>query len=160
MILDGLDRWRGRRNGLAAIALAAATGFLLLQGCSSDAEPVATNTDAAGVENEFPDINSVPTERPTPTITDIFSAPQGLGADTTNANHAGEAIGGPTTSADRPPPPPPPVPEEVTPAAGEEGATEPTAEGEDPAVSEEPAPDDTTDQQSSLGDESAGQTIV
>jgi len=75
-------------------------------------------------DTAYPDINTVPTERPQPVIVDIFSAPQGLKADTSNADHSEEMTGGPTSSAA--PPPPPPIPlEEPSLNSGEQPSLEP-----------------------------------
>ena len=72
-------------RGIGAAALAAG---LLLAGCSSDSDVPPTvasapsggtqvNTDT-GSGGSFPDVNSVPTQRPTSTIQDLNQAPQGL----------------------------------------------------------------------------------
>ncbi len=95
-------------------------------------------------EATYPDINTVPTDRPQPIILDIFSAPQGLKADTANADHSGELTGGPTSSADPPaPPPPPPLPEPVAEPSADpalEPAIDPAIEPTEAEQSRAPAP--------------------
>lgn len=103
-------------RGIGAAALAAA---LLLAGCSSDSDVPETtvsapdggtqvNTDT-GSGGEFPDVNSVPTERPTSTIQDLNLAPDGLSAAPGGSPYSGPMVGSPSSTA-APPPPPPPAP--------------------------------------------------
>ena len=104
-------------RGIGAAALAAA---LLLAGCSSDSDVPETtvsapdggtqaNTDT-GSGGEFPDVNSVPTQRPTSTIQDLNLAPDGLSAAQGGSPYSGPMVGGPSSPAAPPPPPPAPPP--------------------------------------------------
>jgi len=105
-------------RGIGAAALAAG---LLLAGCSSDSDVPKTlasapgggtqvNTDT-GSGGEFPDVNSVPTQRPTSTIQDLNQAPEGLSGDQSGTQYGEPLVGGPTSSAE-PPAPPEPTPQE------------------------------------------------
>ncbi len=104
-------------RGLAAAALAAG---LLLAGCSSDSDVPPTEVSAPGGGTQmntdtgsggtFPDVNTVPYQRPTSTIQDLVQAPDGLGAAQAGTQYSDALIGGPTSSAAPPPPPPPPEP--------------------------------------------------
>jgi outer membrane protein OmpA-like peptidoglycan-associated protein len=119
----------------AGYAAALAAG-VLLAGCSSEpdypatpAGPQNTTTDstttpdattpaasapAANADGSFPDVNTVPTQRPSSTIQDLNQAPDGLSGAQSGTQYGEELIGGPTSSA---PPPPPPLPPEPDPAA-------------------------------------------
>ena len=106
-----------RGFGAAALALG-----LLLAGCSSDSDVpptevsapgggTQTNTDT-GSGGTFPDINTVPNQRPTSTIQDLVQAPDGLGAAPGGTQYGEALVGGPTSSVEPPAPPPPPPPED------------------------------------------------
>jgi outer membrane protein OmpA-like peptidoglycan-associated protein len=93
---------------------------LLLAGCSSDSDVPTTvasspdggtqvNTDT-GSGGEFPDVNSVPNQRPTSTIQDLSQAPEGLSGAQSGTQYGERLVGGPTSSAEPPAPPPPPEP--------------------------------------------------
>jgi outer membrane protein OmpA-like peptidoglycan-associated protein len=93
---------------------------LLLAGCSSDSDVPTTvasspdggtqvNTDT-GSGGEFPDVNSVPNQRPTSTIQDLNQAPEGLSGAQSGTQYGERLVGGPTSSAEPPAPPPPPEP--------------------------------------------------
>lgn len=107
-----------RGFGAAALAIG-----LLLAGCSSDSDVPPTEVSAPGGGTQmntdtgsggtFPDINTVPNQRPTSTIQSLVQAPDGLGA-AQGGTHYGEAlVGGPTSYAEPPAPPPPPPPQEA-----------------------------------------------
>src|SRR5262245_42548563 len=102
-------------RGLGAAVLAAG---LLLAGCSSgkDVPPTVASAPGGGTQvntdtgegGSFPDVNSVPNQRPTSTIQDLNNLPNGL-SGAQSGTHYGEAlVGGPTSSAVPPAPPPPP----------------------------------------------------
>lgn len=149
----------------AGCAAALAAG-VLLAGCSSEPDypdaPAgpqntasaegAASTEAAAPpagEGEFPDVNAVPTERPSSTIQDLNQAPEGLSGAESGTQYGEELVGGPTSSADRPAPPPepelPPIPEAgITETSedstgAEEAVAEPVAEA--PAVEAAPEPE-------------------
>ncbi|MEZ5833404.1 MAG: OmpA family protein [Dongiaceae bacterium] len=95
---------------------------LLIAGCSSERDVPPTVASAAGggtqintdtgTGGNFPDVNTVPNQRPTSTIQDLNLAPEGL-SGAQSGTHYGEAlVGGPTSTAAPPPPPPPPAPQE------------------------------------------------
>src|SRR5262245_24595163 len=95
---------------------------LLLAGCSSEKDVPPTvasapnggtqiNTDT-GTGGSFPDINTVPNQRPTSTIQDLTKAPQGLSGAQSGTQYGTPLVGGPTSSAQPPAPPPPPPPQE------------------------------------------------
>lgn len=146
-------------RGVGAAALAAG---LLLAGCSSDSDVPKTvasapnggtqiNTDT-GSGGNFPDVNSVPTQRPTSTIQDLNQAPQGLSGAQSGTQYGEPLVGGPSSSAAPPPPPPEPTPQEDLAPIPEPGvktqtsdsqsapAPEPTQTAEAPAP-EQPAED-------------------
>jgi hypothetical protein len=127
---------------------------LLAGACSSD-EDVVEQPEPLPADAAYPDINTVPTERPEPIIVDIFAAPEGLKADTVNADHSGELTGGPTSSAEPPPPPPPPPEPVVDPLAdpAADPAVDPMAE---PAVEPDEVP---ADQQQSRSKPPAGEFL-
>lgn len=105
-------------RGVGAAALAVG---LLLAGCSSDSDVPPTEVSAPGGGTQantdtgsggtFPDVNTVPTQRPTSTIQDLTQAPAGLGGAPRKTQYADALVGGPTSTATPPPPPPPPAPE-------------------------------------------------
>jgi flagellar motor protein MotB len=82
-------------------------------------------------EAKIPDINSVPTEAPKPTITNLDQVQQGLGSDTANSQHTDETLTMPDEQAQRPEAPAP----ESQPQTAQ--ATEPAPAAPAPA---EPAP--------------------
>lgn len=130
---------------LRAGAAAALAAGLLLAGCSSEpdfpdtpAGPQNTNT-TANSNGDFPDVNTVPTQRPTTTIQDLNQAPEGLTGAQSGTQYGEELVGGPTSSADRPAPPP----EEELPPIPEPGITDTTTsgtQGSDVGASAEPEP--------------------
>jgi len=115
----------------AGYAAALAAG-VLLAGCSSEpdypdvpagpqntasttATPPAANAPEANApeanpDGSFPDVNTVPTQRPTSTIQDLNQAPEGLSGAQSGTQYGEELVGGPTSSAERPAPPPEPEP--------------------------------------------------
>ncbi len=106
-------------RGIGAAALAAG---LMLAGCSSDSDVPQTiasapgggtqiNTDT-GSGGTFPDINTVPNERPTSTIQDLTQAPEGLSGAQSGTQYGEALVGGPSSSVAPPEPPPPPEPQE------------------------------------------------
>lgn len=111
-------------RGISAAALAAG---LLLAGCSSpsDVPPTVASAPGGGTQintdtgsgGEFPNVNTVPTLRPTSTIQDLIRAPDGLAGARSGTQYGEALIGGPTSSAAPPAPPPPPEPtaEELAP---------------------------------------------
>src|SRR5262245_7816769 len=119
-----------RSRGIGAAALAAA---LLLAGCSSDSDVPPTTVSAPGGGTQantdtgsggtFPDINTVPMQRPTTTIQDLNLMPDGLSAAQGGTQYGEPLVGGPSSSAAPPPPPPPPAPaqEENLPPIPESG---------------------------------------
>jgi outer membrane protein OmpA-like peptidoglycan-associated protein len=141
----------------AGCAAALAAG-VLLAGCSSEPDfpdapagpnntasaegAEATGTPPAG-DGSFPDVNTVPSQRPSSTIQDLNQAPEGLSGAEGGTQYGEELVGGPTSSADRPAPPPPP---EDLPPIPEVGITETTdsssgeAEAEEPVAEAVPAP--------------------
>lgn len=145
-------------HAIAAVALAAG---LLLAGCSSDSDVPATvasapgggtqaNTDT-GSGGEFPDVNTVPTQRPTSTIQDLNLAPEGLSGAPSGTQYGEPLIGGPSSAAEPPAPPPPPepaleeqlppIPETSVETQGAEAPGTPTPEAtvaEAPAIEEAP----------------------
>lgn len=74
---------------------------------SSSAAPEGA-TPAASTDGSFPDVNTVPTQRPSSTIQDLNQAPEGLSGAQSGTQYGEELIGGPTSNAAPPPPPPPP----------------------------------------------------
>lgn len=149
----------------AGCAAALAAG-VLLAGCSSEPDypdaPAgpqntasaegAASTEAAAppaAEGEFPDVNTVPTERPSSTIQDLNQAPEGLSGAESGTQYGEDLVGGPTSSADRPAPPPeeelPPIPEVGITETSEDGSgaeeavAEPVAEA--PAAEAAPEPE-------------------
>jgi outer membrane protein OmpA-like peptidoglycan-associated protein len=93
-------------------------------------------------EAKIPDINSVPNEAPKPSIVNLDQAQEGLGADTSNAQHTDETLTMPEQSAARPEKPG----EEGTPETAQApvGATAPeqpnATEVTPPAPAPEPTP--------------------
>jgi outer membrane protein OmpA-like peptidoglycan-associated protein len=151
-------------RGIGAAALAAG---LLLAGCSSDSDVPKTvasapdggtqvNTDT-GSAGEFPDVNSVPNQRPTSTIQDLNQAPEGLSGAESGTQYGEPLVGGPTSSAEPPAPPLPPEPQEPlapipeagvqtqssdaysAPAPEQAAAAEPAAEPTEPVAEAAPA---------------------
>jgi outer membrane protein OmpA-like peptidoglycan-associated protein len=102
-------------RGFGAAALAVG---LVLAGCSSDSDVPPTEVSAPGGGTQmntdtgsggtFPDINTVPNQRPTSTIQDLAQAPDGLGAARSGTQYGEALVGGPTSFAPPPPPPAPP----------------------------------------------------
>jgi outer membrane protein OmpA-like peptidoglycan-associated protein len=165
-----------------------ATALLVIAGCSwFDEEPTPATTPSeqakattpapgegepmAGEEQEakVPDINSVPNEAPKPSIVNLDQAQEGLGSDSSNAQHTDETLTMPTQSAARPEPPAgetpqtaqveptaPETPEttEVAPTPAPEPAPAP-AVAATPAPAVEPAPAPTT-QVAQVGSPQAG----
>jgi outer membrane protein OmpA-like peptidoglycan-associated protein len=135
-----------------ALGTVALVGGLLVAACSSDKDVPPTvasapnggtqiNTDT-GSGGSFPDINSVPTQRPSSTIQDLSMAPEGL-SGASNGTQYGEAlVGGPTSSAQPPaPPPPPPEPApEQQPAPAADAGSEASGSGASGAPEPAPAP--------------------
>lgn len=140
------------------------TALLVIAGCSwFEEEPTppepseqAKATPAPGEgetmngdqEAQIPDINSVPNEAPKPSILNLDQAQQGLGADTSNAQHTDETLTMPNQSAARPVAPgqeegtataqvEPTAPEQAAPVTTEPTAPAPVSE---PAPMSEPAP--------------------
>lgn len=117
----------------AGCAAALAAG-VLLAGCSSDPDypdaPASPKTTASaeGAEpppsgdGSFPDVNTVPNQRPTTTIQDLNQAPEGLSGAESGTQYGEELVGGPTSSADRPVAPEPTA--EDLPPIPEPGITE------------------------------------
>ncbi|HEV8388451.1 MAG TPA: OmpA family protein [Dongiaceae bacterium] len=134
-------------RGIGAAALAAG---LLLAGCSSDSDVPKTvasapgggtqvNTDT-GSGGSFPDVNTVPNQRPTSTIQDLNQAPEGLSGAQSGTQYGEPLVGGPTSSA-APPPPPEPAPEEQLAPIPEPGIQTQTSDAQPaPAPEETPAP--------------------
>jgi outer membrane protein OmpA-like peptidoglycan-associated protein len=132
----------GRRPRLTADTSlkqwAAIAAIAIIGGCSwfSDEpspppSPVAKPT-TVGTSGTIPDVNTVPTEAPKPTITNVDQATQGLGADTSNAQY-GDQLTMPSATAPRP----------EAPAPAETPAAEPTpdaASAPEPASQVAPAP--------------------
>jgi outer membrane protein OmpA-like peptidoglycan-associated protein len=129
-----------------AIGAAALAGALLISGCSSESDvpPVVASSPDGGTQmntdtgsgGTFPDVNTVPTTRPTSTIQDLIKLPDGLSGAQNGTQYGEPLVGGPSSAADRPAPPPPPV-EELPPI--------PEPDGEETQGSEVPeasAPDD------------------
>lgn len=135
-----------------AIGAAALAGALLISGCSSESDvpPVVASSPDGGTQmntdtgsgGTFPDVNTVPTTRPTSTIQDLVKLPDGLSGASNGTQYGEPLVGGPGSAADRPAPPPPPV-EELPPIPEPDG--EPTQGSEVPdasapdAVAEAPA---------------------
>jgi hypothetical protein len=118
-------------RGIGAAAFA--VGFLLA-GCSSEKDVPPTvasapnggtqiNTDT-GTGGSFPDVNSVPNQRPTSTIQDLTKAPQGLAGAQSGTQYGGSLVGGPTSSAQPPAPPPPPPQEKLAPIPEDQTQTQ------------------------------------
>ncbi len=82
----------------------------------------------ANVDGSFPDVNTVPTQRPTTSIQDLNQAPEGLSGAQSGTQYGEELIGGPTSSA-APPPPPEPDPTEDLPPIPEPGITTQSDDG-------------------------------
>ena len=103
-----------------------ATALLVIAGCSwfeEEPTPPAPSQQAkatppapgegeamAGEEAKTPDINSVPNEAPKPSIVNLDQAQEGLGSDSSNAQHTDETLTMPEQSAARPEPPAPEAP--------------------------------------------------
>jgi outer membrane protein OmpA-like peptidoglycan-associated protein len=144
----------GRRLLWAPLPVASLAAMLVLAGCSwfSDDTPApapgqgdAKVTVPAPGEGEAmkgdqtapnqtaeattPDINSVPTEAPKPSIVNLDQANQGLGADTGNTQHTDETLTMPNETAERPGPAP-----SATPQAAENAPVAPTAPETAPAA--------------------------
>ena len=155
----------------AGYAAALAAG-VLLAGCSSEPDfpdapagkqntasttatpPDASTADAAAPEanadGSFPDVNTVPTQRPTTTIQDLSQAPEGLSGAQSGTQYGEELIGGPTSSAPPPPPPEPdpaadlpPIPEPgiTTQSDDGSGATTDTTVYQEPVAEAAPEPE-------------------
>jgi len=76
------------------------------QGTAEGTTPGTAPGTAEG-EAKTPDINSVPTEAPKPSIVNLGQAQEGLGSDTTNAQHTDETLTMPNETAERPAAPTP-----------------------------------------------------
>ena len=117
-----------------------ATALLVIAGCSwfgeeptppAPSEQAKAATPAPGEgepmageqEAKTPDINSVPNEAPKPSIVNLDQAQEGLGSDSSNAQHTDETLTMPEQSAARPEKPV----EEATPQTADVGATAPEA---------------------------------
>ncbi|HEX6121063.1 MAG TPA: OmpA family protein [Dongiaceae bacterium] len=140
-----------------AVGAAVLVGGLLLGGCSSEKDVPPTvasapnggtqvNTDT-GSGGTFPDINSVPNQRPTSTIQDLNAAPEGLSGAPGGGQYGDALVGGPTSSAPPPAPPPPPPPEQQLAPIAEsadqtQNASIPTAPAPTPAEPAAEAPAD------------------
>ena len=119
------------QRAFSAVALAAG---LILAGCSSDSDvpPVTASTPEGGTKTNtdtgsggtFPDVNTVPTQRPTSTIQDLINLPEGLPGAPSGTQYGEPLVGGPSSSVDRPAPPPPPA-EELPPIPEPQGQTQP-----------------------------------
>jgi outer membrane protein OmpA-like peptidoglycan-associated protein len=118
-------------RGIGAAAFAVG---LLLAGCSSEKDVPPTvasapnggtqmNTDT-GTGGSFPDVNTVPNQRPTSTIQDLNKAPQGLAGAQSGTQYGGPLVGGPTSSAPPPAPPPPPPQEKLAPIPEDQTQTQ------------------------------------
>lgn len=141
-------------RGIGAAVLAAG---LILAGCSSDSDVPPTeasapgggtqiNTDT-GSGGEFPDINTVPNQRPTSTFQDLAMAPEGLPGAQSGTQYGEALVGGPTSSAAPPAPPLPPEPELAPiPEPGIQTEQSDAAPSETPAASVDAyaAPDETS----------------
>jgi outer membrane protein OmpA-like peptidoglycan-associated protein len=149
-----------------AIGAAVLAGGLMLGGCSSekDVPPTVASAPSGGTQantdtgsgGTFPDVNSVPNQRPSSTIQDLNKAPEGLSGASGGGQYGGALVGGPTSSAQPPAPPPPPAPEQQlppiaedqtqnstipsAPAPAEPATAEPAAEA--PAAAAAPAPEE------------------
>ncbi len=119
------------------------TALLVIAGCSwfeeeptppTPSEQAKAATPApgegepmAGEEQEakVPDINSVPNEAPKPSIVNLDQASEGLGSDSSNAQHTDETLTMPEQSAARPEKPVEEAPQtaEVEPTAPEQAQT-------------------------------------
>lgn len=100
----------------------------------------------ANADGSFPDVNTVPTQRPTSTIQDLNQAPEGLSGAQSGTQYGEELIGGPTSSAAPPPPPEPelpPIPEPgiTTQSDDGSGATTQTTTYQEPIPEPEPTPE-------------------
>lgn len=140
-------------RGLGAAAVAAG---LLLAGCSSDSDVPKTTVSAPGGGTQvntdtgsggtFPDINTVPNQRPSSTIQDLSKAPEGLSGAQGGTQYGEPLVGGPSSSAQPPAPPPPPEPKPQEklapiPEAGEKTQTSDASSAPKPAQpAPEPAP--------------------
>jgi outer membrane protein OmpA-like peptidoglycan-associated protein len=98
-----------------------ATALLVIAGCSwfgEEPTPPAPSEQAKATpapgegepmageqEAKTPDINSVPNEAPKPSIVNLEQAQEGLGSDSSNAQHTDETLTMPNQSAARPEPP-------------------------------------------------------
>jgi outer membrane protein OmpA-like peptidoglycan-associated protein len=131
-------------RGFGAAALAFG---LLLAGCSSDSDVPPTEVSAPGGGTQmntdtgsggtFPDINTVPNQRPTSTIQDLVQAPDGLGAAPGGTQYGEALVGGPTSSVE-PPAPPPPPPEDALVPIPEPGIQTQTSDVQPQPVESEP----------------------
>lgn len=137
-------------RGISGIGAAALAAGLLLAGCSSDSDVPKTmasapgggtqvNTDT-GSGGSFPDINTVPNQRPTSTIQDLNSAPAGLSGAQSGTQYGAPLVGGPTSSATPPPPPPPPEPALPPIPEDQQSSTAPNEPVAEPAPVEASAP--------------------
>ena len=90
-------------------------------------------------EAKTPDINSVPTEAPKPSIVNLGQAQEGLGSDTTNAQHTDETLTMPNETAERPAAPAPAGAQAAENQTGENATGEDqTAEAVQPTAPETP----------------------
>jgi len=96
---------------------------------SSTATPPEADAPAANADGSFPDVNTVPTQRPSSTIQDLNQAPDGLSGAQSGTQYGEELIGGPTSSAP-PPPPPEPDPAADLPPIPEPGITTDSSDNE------------------------------
>ncbi len=131
------------QRAFGAMALAVA---LVLAGCSSDSDvpPVTASTPEGGTKTNtdtgsggtFPDVNTVPTQRPTSTIQDLIKLPEGLSGAQSGTQYGEPLVGGPSSSVDRPAPPPPA--EELPPIPEPQGETQPQGSEVPSATAPEP----------------------
>ena len=161
------------KGGKAAFLAAPLATVLVVAGCSwfsDEPAPPADEQAKASVpapgegeamngtqtaEATTPDINSVPTEAPKPSIVNLDQAQEGLGGDSGNSQHTDETLMMPNQSAERPGPAPSETPQTAQnepsqptapetpaapPAVDESAATPAPAPTPAPAVEPTPAP--------------------
>jgi len=107
---------------------------------TTEAAPAAeATTEAAPAgDGSFPDVNTVPNERPSSSIQDLNQAPEGLSGAESGTQYGEELVGGPTSNADRPAPPPEPEPADNLVPIPEPGVTQ-TSDGSSGAADAAPA---------------------
>lgn len=128
----------------AGCAAALAAG-VLLAGCSSEPDfpdvPAGPNNTATtqgaqtppappSGDGSFPDVNSVPNQRPSSTIQDLNQAPEGLSGAQSGTQYGEELVGGPSSSADRPVAPEPEPSADDLPPIPEPGLTKTSDAGD------------------------------